>query len=177
MNRPSDRPADDPLSLEGKVAVVTGSGQGIGRRVAERFGAAGADVLIGDLDAERAETTARLLSDELGAEVAGIGVDVSSEDSVSALARSAAESHGRLDIWANFAATGYPTETEDFCDAADYPLEMWNRVLSRAAARKMIKAGNGGVILLTSTPSSIATPATRACWLTSARRAVSSSSR
>jgi NAD(P)-dependent dehydrogenase (short-subunit alcohol dehydrogenase family) len=93
--------------------------------------------------------------------VVGLGVDVSSEDSVSELARSAAERSGRLDIWANFAATGYPTDPKDFFEAADYPLEMWNRVLSvnltgsflcsRAAAREMIKAGNGGVILLTST--------------------------
>jgi NAD(P)-dependent dehydrogenase (short-subunit alcohol dehydrogenase family) len=161
MNRPSEEPADHPLSLEGKVAVVTGAGQGIGRRVAERFAAAGARVFAGDLDEGRAGTAASELSDQLGREVVGLGVDVSSEDSVSELARSAAERSGRLDIWANFAATGYPTDPKDFFEAADYPLEMWNRVLSvnltgsflcsRAAAREMIKAGNGGVILLTST--------------------------
>jgi NAD(P)-dependent dehydrogenase (short-subunit alcohol dehydrogenase family) len=161
MNRPSEEPVDRPLSLEGKVAVVTGAGQGIGRRVAERFAAAGARVFAGDLDEGRAGTAASELSDELGREVVGLGVDVSSEDSVSELARSATERSGRLDIWANFAATGYPTDPKDFFEAADYPLEMWNRVLSvnltgsflcsRAAAREMIKAGNGGVILLTST--------------------------
>jgi NAD(P)-dependent dehydrogenase (short-subunit alcohol dehydrogenase family) len=161
MNRPSEEPVDRLLSLEGKVAVVTGAGQGIGRRVAERFAEAGARVFAGDLDEGRAGTAASELSDELGREVVGLGVDVSSEDSVSELARSAAERSGRLDIWANFAATGYPTDPKDFFEAADYPLEMWNRVLSvnltgsflcsRAAAREMIKAGNGGVILLTST--------------------------
>jgi NAD(P)-dependent dehydrogenase (short-subunit alcohol dehydrogenase family) len=161
MNRPSEEPADHPLSLEGKVAVVTGAGQGIGRRVAERFAAVGARVFAGDLDEGRAGTAASELSDQLGREVVGVGVDVSSEDSVSELARSVTERSGRLDIWANFAATGYPTDPKDFFEAADYPLEMWNRVLSvnltgsflcsRAAAREMIKAGNGGVILLTST--------------------------
>jgi NAD(P)-dependent dehydrogenase (short-subunit alcohol dehydrogenase family) len=160
MNRRAQEPAD-PLSLDGKVAVVTGGGQGIGRRVAERFGASGAQVFVGDLDERRAETAASELSDGLGQEVVGLGVDVSSEDSVSELARTASERSGRLDIWANFAATGYPTDSKDFFDAFDYPLEMWNRVLSvnltgsflcsRAAAREMIKAGNGGVILLTST--------------------------
>ena len=156
MNRTSD-PAEDPLSLEGKVAVVTGAGQGIGRRVAERFAAAGAHVLIGDLDEGRAASAAKEL--EGGAE--GVGVDVSSEESVASLAGIATERFDRLDVWANFAATGYPTDTGDFFEAQDYPLEMWNRVLSvnltgsflcaRAAAREMIRAGNGGAILLTST--------------------------
>ena len=161
MNRPTENPADDPLSLEGKVAVITGAGQGIGRRVAERFAAAGAQVFLGDLNEGCVEKAAGELTDQLGSEVVGLGVDVSSEDSVSGLARIASERSGRLDIWANFAATGYPTDPKDFFDASDYPLEMWNRVLSvnltgsflcsRAAAREMIKAGNGGVVLLTST--------------------------
>jgi len=161
VNRHSDPRREDPLSLEGKVAVVTGAGQGIGRRVAERFAAAGAHVLIGDLDEDRATRAAAELSGGLGAEVEGVGVDVSSEESVSSLAGRAAGRYERLDVWANFAATGYPTDTRDFFAAEDYPLEMWNRVIdvnltgsflcSRAAAREMIKAGNGGVILLTST--------------------------
>ncbi len=161
MNRPSGRPSEELASLRDKVAVVTGGGQGIGRRVAQRFAAAGARVLIGDLDEERAASAARELSDEVEAEVIGRGVDVSAEDSVTSLAQDASERHGSLDIWANFAATGYPTETADFFDAAEYPLETWNRVLSvnltgsflcsRAAAREMIRGGRGGVILNTST--------------------------
>jgi NAD(P)-dependent dehydrogenase (short-subunit alcohol dehydrogenase family) len=161
MNRPREQAAGDDMSLHGKAAVVTGAGQGIGRRVAERFATAGADVFLADLDEDRAKTAAGELAEGLGVEVFGLGVDVSSEDSVSRLARTASERSGRLDIWANFAATGYPTDPDDFFDAADYPLEMWTRVLSvnltgsflcsRAAAREMIEAGNGGVILNTST--------------------------
>jgi NAD(P)-dependent dehydrogenase (short-subunit alcohol dehydrogenase family) len=121
MNRPAEEPADDPLALDGKVAVVTGGGQGIGRRVAERFAASGVQVFVGDLDEGRAGTAASELSDEIGREVVGLGVDVSSEDSVSELARSATERSGRLDIWANFAATGYPTDPKKFFDVADSP--------------------------------------------------------
>jgi NAD(P)-dependent dehydrogenase (short-subunit alcohol dehydrogenase family) len=158
MNSPSEA-GSELASLRDKVAVVTGGGQGIGRRVAYRFAAAGARVLIGDLDGGRAETAARELAEELGANVAGRAVDVSDEVSVTELAEDASGRHGHLDIWANFAATGYPTDTAGFFDAAEYPLEMWNRVLSvnltgsflcsRAAAREMIESGRGGVILNT----------------------------
>jgi NAD(P)-dependent dehydrogenase (short-subunit alcohol dehydrogenase family) len=161
MNRPENASAEELVSLRDRVAVVTGAGQGIGRAVADRYAAAGARVIVADLDSERAAAAGRQLSEELGAEVIGLGVDVSVEDSVAELAAAASERYGRLDIWANFAAVGYPKKLDGFFDALDFPLEEWNRIVtvnltgsflcSRAAAREMVAAGNGGVIINTST--------------------------
>jgi NAD(P)-dependent dehydrogenase (short-subunit alcohol dehydrogenase family) len=161
MTSPDPGPPEELLSLRDRVAVVTGAGQGIGRAVARRYAEAGADVLLADLDPDAATSAARQISEQVGAKVIGVGADVSSEESVAELAALASERHGRLDVWANFAAVGYPKELGDFFDVLDFPLEEWNRIVSvnltgsflcsRAAAREMVAAGNGGVIINTST--------------------------
>ena len=56
----------DPHELDGKVAIVTGAGQGMGRAVAERLSAAGAMLVVNDLDEEAAARTVRLISDSGG---------------------------------------------------------------------------------------------------------------
>jgi NAD(P)-dependent dehydrogenase (short-subunit alcohol dehydrogenase family) len=160
MTSPGDS-LQDLVSLRDRVAVVTGAAQGIGRQVARRYAEAGASVVLADLDSDGAAAAAAEISGELDAEVRGAGVDISDEDSVGELAAGAAKPHGRLDIWANFAAVGYPKQVEGFHDALEFPLEEWNRTLavnltgsflcSRAAAREMVSAGNGGVIINTST--------------------------
>jgi NAD(P)-dependent dehydrogenase (short-subunit alcohol dehydrogenase family) len=160
MSKERDPSPEQLVSLEGRVAVVTGAGQGIGRAVARRYAGAGARVVLADLNAAAAEAAATELAGDLDADVVGLGVDVSSEQSVGELAALARERHGRLDVWANFAAV-YPMRHEEFADALDFPLEQWNRTLavnltgsflcSRAAAREMVAAGNGGVIINTST--------------------------
>jgi NAD(P)-dependent dehydrogenase (short-subunit alcohol dehydrogenase family) len=149
------------LSLRDRVAVVTGGGQGIGRVVARRYAEAGASVVVADLDLDAASAAATEISEQVGAEVVAQGVDVSSEDAVAALAAAVSDRHGRLDVWANFAAVGYPKHGERFFDALAFPLDEWNRIVgvnltgsflcSRAAAREMVAAGNGGVIINTST--------------------------
>jgi len=160
MTSPGDDTTERLLSLSDRVAVVTGAAQGIGRAVARLYAEAGARVVLADLNSEAAATAAAEISEELGAQVSGHGVDVSSEDSVGELAAAATKAHGRLDVWANFAAVGYPKQVEGFFDVMDFPLEEWNRTLavnltgsflcSRAAAREMVAAGNGGVIINTS---------------------------
>ncbi|HEY2018439.1 MAG TPA: SDR family oxidoreductase [Bryobacteraceae bacterium] len=81
----------------GKVVMVTGAGHGIGRAVAERFGAEGARVVVNDLDENRARETAQ----SIGGEAIAIAADVSSKTQVDALFDAALARFGTLDILVN----------------------------------------------------------------------------
>jgi len=155
MSAPDDRQAPEELiSLAGRAAVVVGGATGIGLATARRFAQAGASVLIGDLDEERAAAVAREL------DVAALGVDVTSEESVERFMDDAVDRFGRLDVCVNFAAI-YPMTSATLADVLEFPLDEWEReievnltgsfICSRSAARRMVKAGNGGVIIHTST--------------------------
>ncbi len=146
------------VSLDGKAAVVVGAAQGIGFATARRYGQAGAKVLIADLRGEAAAEAAAALSEELGKTVDSAQVDVASSDSVEALADTAVDRFGGLDIWANFAAI-YPMRVADMHPALDFPDADWRRTIetnlggafygSRAAARRMVAAATPGVIINT----------------------------
>jgi len=81
--------------LDGRVAVVTGAGQGIGAEIARVLTAYGARVVIADLNGGAAETVAA----ELG--TSGVACDVTSEDDVRALVAGTVRDHGRLDLFVN----------------------------------------------------------------------------
>ena len=74
------------VSLDGKVAVVTGAGRGIGLAIARRLTEAGANVLLGDVDVPAAEASAAQLSAEFGRRVIGVPLNVAEEASIVALA-------------------------------------------------------------------------------------------
>jgi NAD(P)-dependent dehydrogenase (short-subunit alcohol dehydrogenase family) len=86
--------------LSGKVALVTGGARGIGRAIAARLVAEGAEVLVADIDGEVAEATAL----ELGAAALGTALDITSEDQAAATVALAEARFGRLDILVNNAA-------------------------------------------------------------------------
>src|SRR5690349_4068012 len=87
--------------LEGKVAVITGAGSGLGRTSAQLFAAEGAKVVVMDILGDRAEETVKLVTEQGGAAVA-VQADTTVEDDVVRTVRTALDEFGKLDImWAN----------------------------------------------------------------------------
>ena len=88
------------FSLEGRIALVTGGGRGIGLGIATSLAQAGADVVIADYTKELAEEGAQAVS-KLGRRSAAIVVDVRKPDSVTAMVDGVVKQFGRLDIAMN----------------------------------------------------------------------------
>ena len=137
------------MRLAGKVAVVTGSAQGLGRACAERFLADGAKVVIGDINATNLAATAKELGD--ADNVVAVEADVTKRTDVERLVAAAVEKFGRLDIMLNNAGIA---RSQAFLDITDADFDDVLGVNLRgaffgvqAAARQMIAQGGGGVIL------------------------------
>jgi NAD(P)-dependent dehydrogenase (short-subunit alcohol dehydrogenase family) len=93
---------ESAFSLDGRVAVVTGAGKGIGRGTAIVLAEAGAHVVVADVDEPAAKETAAAV-EELGGRATAVPTDVSQRAAVDALAQQALDAHGRLDVWVNVA--------------------------------------------------------------------------
>jgi 3-oxoacyl-[acyl-carrier protein] reductase len=91
------------MSFAGKVAVVTGSGQGIGEAYAKALAAEGASVVVADLDEDRARSVATAIDAE-GGTALPVGVDVADPDGAARMAAAAAEAFGGIDYLVNNAA-------------------------------------------------------------------------
>lgn len=116
----------DLLSLEGKVALVTGAGQGVGRQIVRHFAAHGAKaVIINDFFADRAQAVARELEDS-GTEALPIQCDVTDFDAVRAMVDQAQETVGAIDILVNNAGNAGPeTSIEDATPFWETTPEQW----------------------------------------------------
>ena len=102
--------------LSGKVAIVTGSGGGIGQAIARRFAAEGAHVWVTDINGETAEETVRGIKAKGGAATAML-VDVSKGQDLTALVRNVDAAHGRADILVNNAGILVRGEVRQLSDA------------------------------------------------------------
>ena len=141
--------------LEGKVAIVTGAGGGIGKALATRLARDGASVVVADLrnhDAAAAE-----IAKATGARTLGLQVDVASEADVARMAVETVKAFGRIDILVNNAACFSALEVRPFesIDAAEWRTVMEVNTLGvflccRACVAHMRAAGGGRIINLAS---------------------------
>ncbi|HKI74348.1 MAG TPA: SDR family oxidoreductase [Pseudomonadales bacterium] len=142
------------LEVEGKVAIVTGGSNGIGRAAAERMSAEGAFVALvartqADLDKVAAEISAAT-----GNDVIGIATDVRSEDSVAAMVDMVVAKWGGVDILVNNAGTSSASRFEKMTNAQieeDFSLKVMGAIYCTRHALPHLKARQG-VICNTTTP-------------------------
>ena len=110
--------------LAGKVAVVTGSAQGIGQAIAQELSRCGARVVVTDVNVEKGEETVRVL----GGDAIFVPCDVSDREQVRALVDATLARYGRLDIMVNNAGINSGPEQRVTVDS--YPDDLWERIIS-----------------------------------------------
>ena len=143
------------MDLTGKVAVVTGSGRGLGLAYAAELGRRGAAVVINDVDAEVAQAAVQTITAEGGTAVAEV-VPVGTSEAAQALVDRAVGEFGRLDVLVNNAgilrdSTLWKMSDDDF-DAVITTHLRGTFTCTRAAAVRLREQGDGGRIICVGSP-------------------------
>ena len=144
----------DQFSLKGKVAIVTGAGQGIGKTIALTFAEAGADLVIVDIDRVSAKSTAQEIID-MGRNALALAVNVCDRKQVDSMTRRALKRFKRIDVSIHNAGGGYPTKP-----VLDMSEEEWDRSITlnlksaflccKAIGKIMAKQKGGSIINMSS---------------------------
>ena len=138
------------MKLKGRIAIVTGAAEGIGKAIAVAFAKEGAKVVIADINYELAKETAA----EIGSDAMAMKADVTKWDEVTAMVKQTVEKFGRVDILVNNAGVVRKGWVKDL------PEEVWDEVLtinlkgtflcSKAVLPTMIEQQYGRIITISS---------------------------
>jgi 3-oxoacyl-[acyl-carrier protein] reductase len=112
------------MRFQGKVAIITGSGQGIGHSIAKALAAEGASLIINDINLNAAHKTAEEIAEVFRAKVLSVRTDVADRDDIYSLMEFAIEHFGHIDILVNNAGICPLTKIEDIS------LQEWDEVLN-----------------------------------------------
>ncbi|WP_434521137.1 SDR family NAD(P)-dependent oxidoreductase [Halorubrum sp. AS12] len=136
--------------LSGDTAIITGSSQGIGKGIAERFADEGANVVVNSRSQERADAVAESIEADGGTAI-GVEANVTDEDEMAALVETTVEEFGSLEVMVNNAGVTTLGPAEEF------DIDDWREVIDvdlvgtfvgcQAAGRQMIEQEAGGAIL------------------------------
>lgn len=137
--------------LDGKVALITGAGRGIGKAMAQVFVSQGARVVVGDIQEAWVSDTANSINSDLPNSAVGVRLDISDPASVASVVDACIKTFGKLDILINNAGVHRSHPFIDF-PLADFELVYavnvrGNFLCSQTAAKQMIKQGHGGSII------------------------------
>jgi meso-butanediol dehydrogenase / (S,S)-butanediol dehydrogenase / diacetyl reductase len=138
--------------LKDKTCIVTGAAQGIGQAIGERLASEGANVVIVDLNGERAEQVAAAIRERDGKAISFVA-DVTNREQVRAMIQACVKQFGRLDVLFNNAGLNKPLPFLEITE------ENWNAIMrvnafgvllgTQEAAKQMIAQGEGGKIINT----------------------------
>lgn len=144
----------DMFKLNGKVALITGGGRGIGRYIAEGFAEAGADLILTSRKLKTLETAAGELAKAYNVQVLPLACDVAKEEDVDRMLQAVKGRFPRIDILVNNAGATWGAPTLDF------PLARWDQLfnvnvrgvwlLTQKVARMMKDQGGGNIINISS---------------------------
>jgi NAD(P)-dependent dehydrogenase (short-subunit alcohol dehydrogenase family) len=141
------------MTLEGRIAIVTGAGQGIGHATALAFARAGADVAVVDIDKAAAEKTAGEIS-TLGRRSLAVATDVGDVAAIDQMVGRVAQAFGRIDVLVNNAGV---TRRADIMDLTEADWDRIMRVNGKGAffclqrvAREMITRRSGVIVNIAS---------------------------
>jgi len=136
------------FSLQDKVAVVTGGGQSLGLEIGRAFKAAGAKVVVAEINAETGEQAAEELEGDF------VQVDVTNPESVKNMVSSVLDEYGKIDVFVNNAGVVHNIPSEEVPD------EEWRKVMSvnldgvfwccREVGKTMLERGSGAIVNIAS---------------------------
>ncbi len=144
----------DLFRLDGKVALVTGGGRGIGKFIATGLAEAGANLVIASRKMKNLEAAAADIRKACGVEVLPVACDVAKEEEIEGLVKASLSTFGRIDILVNNAGATWGAPTLEF------PLERWDQmfninvrgvwILTQKVAGVMKTQGGGNIISISS---------------------------